>query len=470
MEQCGTPPPAPDLSDRILFDNQNAILPDGAYLSTTCDTLFMPYRGGSAELSLVSNCDLAVYSQDGDNVMVSSVATRDTFTNRFCVEVGRTNPIGGRELRQLQIHRLPLSQTYVEDFLTVVMLENPVVFDQNLIGMISGEWTLTSKDYIEDTISTFTLPDGYTIRTEGEWLRVGENSNGQQALEAAYIPNDPTGDGSLQSAQIIITDHNNIDDVYTIHRPNWSIPVVYINDRYWAKFNQRGDSESFEDQVRVGSELDQISSLLEFSKTATAEEYYQYVGDQYLSLAVNTPLVFDPEKQIFTNYSEIPQTAHIATASKEVGCPTGFERPSMDEILTILLIGGDYGSSSTGSATSPFNTTSAVKYRNQCSSISRTGVSVGQGDVTTTIFNTQIHNLNNTVTYSPLMLSGFGYQGTSSSYDPTNSMFAMYYPSSIYVMKATCVTNFNISQSGQSLNRSYTLRCIKKPIDFTVTN
>ncbi len=457
----------PNYQDVITIDVEQSTIPEGAWISPSRDTIYMPYRGASATLKLNVNSGVSLSSESAERVSIESELSDGLMQSIFEIRTGRTNPIGSGESFRLNIQRLPIVNSYDEDFITVTLLENPVEVDDNLKSIVAGEWRFESPDYIDDIISRFCLPTGYELKTEGDWLRSSTDSEGYTVIEAAYKPNDADGDGRLQEGALVITDSDGVEDRYELARRNWSMPVVWINGRHWARFNQRGDAESYSDQVRVGSTLDQIDDLYSYIKSASAQQYLEYVGDQYISQQVGKPLTFSAESQIFTDYDSATIGNHIAIADKGVGCPPGFERPSMDEILYILLDGANYGTASdSGDSTSQFNT-SVGSYRNQCTSFRRRNVAVS-GDVTTTIFSTQIENIQSGTSFDKFLFSGFGSQSSATIYDAETTILGIYYPGSIWTMKAICSSNYNISQSGQYVTTSYTLRCIKKEVPFTI--
>ena len=77
-----------------------------------------------------------------------------------------------------------------------------------------------------------------------------EGSNVYRVL-AGWKPNDPTANGRVQEARIVI--RNKADgsarEAYTVSRRNYGLPVTWLHGVWWCKYNARGNSKSFDDQI-----------------------------------------------------------------------------------------------------------------------------------------------------------------------------------------------------------------------------
>lgn len=90
---------------------------------------------------------------------------------------------------------------------------------------------------------------------EDAWIKLDpvsvRSGEGAYRVLAGWRPNDVTANGRRQSATLVIS--NRADgsqrEEYTVSRRNYGLPVTWMHGIWWCKYNARGDSRSFEDQV-----------------------------------------------------------------------------------------------------------------------------------------------------------------------------------------------------------------------------
>ena len=155
--------------------------------------------------------------------------------------------------RKLMFHRKGLNENYADDYINVVMSEHPV----KLEGLIHFEDSASFDfaKYIDNELGVFTVPESKSITVEydegeDEWVKL--DASGQRVrVIGGWRPNDKTANGRVQKARIVIS--NSADgserEEFVISRRNWGLPVTKLNDVWWCKYNARGNSKDFADQI-----------------------------------------------------------------------------------------------------------------------------------------------------------------------------------------------------------------------------
>lgn len=275
---------------------ESSTLSEGVTVSPARDSVFLPYKGADVQL--------AIQAEAGAEVRVDGTMYRTTTTvnpNSKALEAAATVTINS----QRRIPGYKRGYIYLNTYLNgkyrgriVVVLEpNPT----QITGLIALDTTGTYDfgKYVDGELGRITLPEGKTATVEfaseeDPWAKV-EQDNGQVRLLGGWRPNDPTANGRTQSCQLVIANTDGTDrETYEIRRKNWGLPVVEFGGNWWCKYNMRGNSKSFEDQISIQDDPVKSGSLAEHLKTCDTAELRQLLGDQYqggytngLKLSVN---------------------------------------------------------------------------------------------------------------------------------------------------------------------------------------
>lgn len=285
------------LNQTSRVDVESSILPDGVTVNAACDSVFIPYEG--------ANVQLAIQAEPGAEVRIDGTMYRTTTTVNplsKSMEAAATVTINS----QRRIPGYKRGYLYLNTYLDgkyrgriVVVLEpNPI----QITGAIALDTTGTYDfgKYVDGELGRILLPEGKTVSVEfaddeDHWAKV-ELENGEFRILGGWHPNDPKADGRAQSCQLVITNTDGSSrETYEIRRINWGLPVVEFGGNWWCKYNLRGNSTSFEDQISIQEDpVPNGSSLADYLNRCDTAELRQLLGDQYqggytngLKLSVN---------------------------------------------------------------------------------------------------------------------------------------------------------------------------------------
>lgn len=154
-----------------------------------------------------------------------------------------------------------------------------------------------------------------------------------------WRPNDPTADGRQQSARLVIRSAATGErEVYTVVRRNWGLPVTWFHGVWWCKYNARGRSRNFEDQILVPQDPAAAAgqSVQNYLMSCSPEEFcalwgWAYQGDSGVGMQV-VDLEGVPSMEGFTTGSK----THINKLPADALAPDGYELPSMEEFNRVF--------------------------------------------------------------------------------------------------------------------------------------
>lgn len=337
-------------SNRILIDKERTILSSQARISEQGDTLFIPYTASDVTLTLTSETTTE-YQVTGhaDGVYVTELpSSKSTLQgNRFRITSTLRPPQSQAEYIHLDV-KSPTDPLMYTSTIVIAIAPNGNLF-KNFETWNAETYTCDYGRYIDGTLGTIRPSVGKQLKIEFEngedpWvtLREVEDENGTYRVVAGWRPNDLTANGREQRAYMVIADNDGANkEVYTLIRRNWGLPVVEINGLWWCKYNLRGNSRLFEDQVSIAKDPARIAglSVAEYLDKCSAEEYFAIWGDGYQG-ANTTGLKLEYKNGLFQydgyasnvsqNMSALPHESH---------CPDGYQLPSVDDFKTILRNG-----------------------------------------------------------------------------------------------------------------------------------
>ncbi len=337
-------------SNRISIDKSRTILSSQARISEQGDTLFIPYTASDITLALTAETTTE-YEVAGhaDGVFITELPSSK-------------NTLQGNIFRITSTLRAPQSKTeYIH--LNVKSPTDPQMFTSTIVIAIAPNgnlfkdfetwdaetYTCNYDRYIDGTLGTIRPSTGKHLTIEFEngedpWVTLyeTENESNTYRVVAGWRPNDLTANGREQRAKLIITDSDGTnEEIYTLVRKNWGLPVVEINGLWWCKYNLRGNSRLFEDQVSIAKDPARIAglSVTEYLNKCTAEEYFAIWGDGYQG--GNTTGLKPEYKNGLFQYNGYASNVsqNMSALSHESHCPDGYQIPSVDDFKTILRNG-----------------------------------------------------------------------------------------------------------------------------------
>lgn len=337
-------------SNRILIDKEQTILSPQARIGEQGDTLFLPYTASDITLALTSETtteyQVTGYA-DGVSVTELSSSKSTLYGNMFRITSTLRAPQSQTEYIHLDVKSPTALQTYTST-IVIVIAPNGNLF-KGFETWDAKTYTCNYNRYIDGTLGIVRPSTGKQLKIEFEngedpWitLREAENENNAYRVVAGWRPNDLTANGREQRAKLVITDSEGDNkEVYTLIRKNWGLPVVEINGLWWCKYNLRGNSRLFEDQVSIEKDPARIAgvSVADYLDTCPAEEYFGIWGDGYQG-SNTTGLKLEYKNGLFqyANYaSNISQ--NMSAPPHESHCPDGYQIPSVEDFKTVLRNG-----------------------------------------------------------------------------------------------------------------------------------
>ena len=328
------------LPEGVLFDIENRIT---ATVTDSGTKLILPHN--LTDFLLVLDCDdeLELLPPDNDDLTIEPLGSvRETYAvNLFRIQKPLFAPGVPTRTVELKFRRKGLNNVYPEDRILVTLSANPV----DLEGEISFDTKSYSFDfdrYVDNELGRFTVPSDKKLTVEFEagedpWLKLAPSDEESHTLRVlgGWKPNDPTADGRIQRATLVICNaaDGSEREEYQISRRNYGLPVTWFHGVWWCKYNARGNSKSFDDQILCASDpaVAAGKSVLDYLRDCTPEEFYDlwgwaYQGDSGIGLRV----VEQNGTVVMEGFSS-SVSAHINKLPADALAPDGYELPSMEE-------------------------------------------------------------------------------------------------------------------------------------------
>lgn len=344
----GETPLDPDLDTPLTVDTERSELPDGVRVEDGGSTLVLPYTETEVLLAVACDSQLEVIPMPDFPLVVEEVSTGATpdDVNLFRIRKGLFAP--NREAAEvpLRFRRKGLEQFYPEERILLTLEANPSR-TQGALEFDNAEHTVDFERYVDNELGRFVLAQGKRLEVEfdpGEdpWIRLSEADGDARTVRvvAGWRPNDPTADGRRQAARLVVSNlgDGSQREVYTVVRRNWGLPVTWFHGVWWCKYNARGRSRHFEDQILSSADpaVEAGKSLYEYLGSCSPEEYFDlwgwgYQGDSGQGLKV----VEQDGKAVLDGFST-GVTVHINKLPADALSPDGYELPSMEEFNRVF--------------------------------------------------------------------------------------------------------------------------------------
>lgn len=338
----------PGLDSRLTIDQTLSQLTEDMQVTDEGSTLIFPH--GAAEVLLAVDCDdeLEVLPTSGYPVTVEPVAQTRGLEgkNLFRIRKALYAPGMAAEEMTLQFHRKGLDNSYPEDGIRLVLQANPVQIE-GLLTFDTETYTHRFDRYIDNELGTFTLPDDKQLAVEfagneDPWLKLElrEGTDNVYRVLAGWKPNDPTANGRIQEGKLVIS--NKADgterEEYLVSRRNYGLPVTWLHGVWWCKYNARGNSRSFDDQVLSSADPAAMAgqTVFQYLETCTAEEYYDLWGWAYQGDSGKGLRVINRDGTAVLDGFATGQTVHMNRLSPTALAPEGYEVPSMEEFNRVF--------------------------------------------------------------------------------------------------------------------------------------
>ena len=339
----------PDWDRQIVVDREKSELPSGAVLSDDGTELTLPYGKLDFVLALDCNDELEISPVDGDSrLSIEPVNTEDGIDglNIFRVRKPLYTPGVPDHDMELVFKRKGLSDIYPEDRIMLHLSSNPVRLEGELL-FDPETYVCDFGRYIDNELGRFIIPADKELLVEfaeGEdpWIKLEPSIEDENIIRVlgGWRPNDPSADGRLQSATLVI---RNVADgaareKYVVSRRNYGLPVTWMHGVWWCKYNARGNSRSFDDQILSASDpaAEAGKSVLDYLRDCSPTEFYDlwgwaYQGDSGTGMRV----VYDNGTLVMDGFST-NVSAHINKLPADALAPDGYELPTMEEFNRVF--------------------------------------------------------------------------------------------------------------------------------------
>lgn len=333
----------------LKVDTEASVLPENVTVNDDKNRVVLPYT--ATQLTLAIDCDDELeFIPDQMPLTVEHLSSSATAAqNVFRIQKERWRlGIPGEEIK-LRFHRKGLDQTYPDDFLTLVLTENPTQME----GLLSynDSYECDFGRYIDNELSILTLPESKKLTVEYEkgedpWIKLAERAQvpGSYRVLAGWKPNDPTANGRIQKATLVICNNDGTErEEYIVTRRNWGLPVTYLNGVWWCKYNAMGDSKNFNDQILSSDDpaAKAGKTVFDYLRECSPEEFFNLWKWQYQGKTTQGMQVIDDNGVAkLEGYST--STVHINKLEPTAMAPDGYEMPSVEEFDRVLKSTGDY--------------------------------------------------------------------------------------------------------------------------------
>lgn len=335
---------------RVNIDSQLTQLSEGASISPAGDTLYLPYT--ASHVNLVLNTDAqTTYTLEGQVEGVQLTEQADTRTsevsgNRFLINSVLRAPQTLREYLYLNIHDKENPGSNIGR-IVISIAPNANTFS-GFPQWNSDDYSAQYDRYIDGTLGYITPAPGKRLSLrfdngEDPWATLSAEEDGSYRVIGGWRPNDQTANGRRQAVSLVIAnaDGSN-EEIYTLSRLNYGLPVVEMNGYWWCKYNLRGNSRSFEDQVSIAEDPAAKAglSVAQYLTTCTPQDYLAVWGDGYQGANTEGLKIAYADGLLQYNGYNNNVGQNMSALPAEQHCPDGYRIPSVNEFKAIMRNGG----------------------------------------------------------------------------------------------------------------------------------
>lgn len=464
---------ASDMSN-LKVNIKESVFPENIIVNEEKTQVTLPYT--ATNITLAIDCDDELeFIPENMPITIESLGGTSPETigkNVFRIQKEKWRPgVAGQELK-LRFHRKGLNHNYAEDYLTLVLPENPIKLE-GLIQFHDG-YEFDFERYIDNELGIITLPESKRLTVEyesgeGQWIKLEERSETPNSFRiiGGWKPNDPTANGRKQKARLVICNTDGTDrEEYTVVRRNWGLPVTYLNGIWWCKYNAMGDSKDFNDQILSSNDpaAKAGKSLFDYLRDCTSEEFFNLWKWQYQGKTTQGLEVIDDEGVVkLKGYG--PSRVHINRLDAKAMAPDGYELPSMENFERVLnSTSGTIWLMWDGSHTTSWNGGANMQRRQR----RRNDITVGTVALSDLIY-IQMYN-NAEQQYEPLVWYGSGAQWDDNGIKHVHynaMLWATYSPENGQGWFFTGAMNaYHPSKNGAGSNDTRLLRFKKSDVEY----
>ncbi|MGL4519063.1 MAG: hypothetical protein ACRCUJ_04945 [Phocaeicola sp.] len=436
-------------------------LPEYVRISATKDTLYLPACQSELLISLTAQIE-AGWMLQGTPLTMKRVEGMDYLANQFRITLPAKS-LGDQKSVSTLFFGERGSNEFSENPLVIVQEPLRIELLDNQAVTVGNSVSYTT--YIDGTLAS--VKEGYSVQSytidsdsqdDYEWI-VMQRKGANFTIEGGFKPNDSGAYGQSQTSHITVEYSDGVEEHYAFTRRRYALPVVKFGNHYWSKFNMRGNSKGYDDQI--GFDMDR-ADMWGYLKDCYGASFIAYAGSQYCG---TNPEGLDMYKNLqgtltYYGYPYAFEGSSINDIQSHTHCPPGYQVPTQQEMQE--LIGGSVvhltpllpkESDQNGFLVNKKRYT-VERYRR--SNVTHAGVTLYD------LYHLKITNLQG----EELVLHGMGYQSENNVINYGYWLFAA-------VSSGKDQAGFNNPRNnfymqGHSGQKTVSVRCVKTPVNYVI--
>lgn len=338
----------PDFTHRPSVDVAASELPEDVEVSSEKNAVTLSHHAADLVLAVTCDDELELLPLGpASTLTVEALPLEGAFggTQRFRIHKPLYPPCRPSVEVPLCFRRKGMKHVYPEDVITLCLDANPSL----LSGKISfdvNDYAFDFDSYVDNELGVFTLPSDKELVVEygeGEdpWIKI-ESAVGEGVCRvlAGWRPNDPTADGHRQEATLVIRNRTDgaAREEYTVSRLNYGLPVTWFHGIWWCKYNARGNSRSFDDQVLSAADpaREAGQTLFQYLESCPPEAFFDLWQWAYQGDSGQGMRVIDCDGVAVMDGYNGNNSVHINRLPADALSPAGYELPSMEDFNRIF--------------------------------------------------------------------------------------------------------------------------------------
>ena len=338
----------PDTDSPLRVDESRSTIPVDVQVADDGRTLLLPYTSTEMLVTIESDSQLEVVPLTEFPLTVEEVSTGSGPDDMNRVRIRKSLYAPNRPAAEVEVRfrRKGLEQLYPEDRILLSLAANPTRVEGGL-DFDNVAYEVDFGRYIENELGLFVLPEGKELVAEfdeGEdpWVLVSAAPDRENTFRVlgGWRPNDPTADGRRQAARLVVRNRadGSMREEYTVVRRNWGLPVTWFHGVWWCKYNARGNSRRFEDQVLSSADPAARAGkrVIDYLASCSVEEFYDLWGWAYQGDSGQGLRVVEQNGVAVLDGFSMDASVHINKLPADALSPEGYELPSMEEFNRVF--------------------------------------------------------------------------------------------------------------------------------------
>lgn len=323
-------------------------LPEGVAVNDRLDQVNVPYT--ATEFNLVMNTMAGTtlkMSGKVDGVEVTELPATRAEGNQLTVHVKSalksfTDLGGSIQLQAVNAEGVSVGEIALNFDANPCRLSGDLVFDQDnhcrFDKNIEGELAVL---FVPENMSAelrFNIPENENGK---DWMKMEQRADGSYRLLAGWCTTYKQAmNGKTEAVQLVITDENGKEAIYTITRVYRSIPTVLVDGNYWSMFPMVGNSKNLEEQTDMEIAP---NDLMNYLLTCDDEEFVRLQGSHYQGGNPQAITIhYDEAKQVFAYQGFTESALAMNTVKDEDMLPEGWRLPTQDDLAGLSWGAGSW--------------------------------------------------------------------------------------------------------------------------------